>query len=84
MAVELRNALGKGVEQTLPATLLFDHPTIDELVNHLGKNVLALESAAIEAETSLTNGNASLSEKEAELDELSEEEMAALLEERLG
>ena len=84
MAVELRNALGKGVEQTLPATLLFDHPTIDELVNHLGKNVLALESAVVEAEASITNGKASLSEKEAELDELSEEEMAALLEERLG
>ncbi len=84
MAVELRNALGKGVEQTLPATLLFDHPTIEALVNHLGKNVLALESAEVEAEASINNGKAALAEKEAALDELSEEEMAALLEERLG
>ena len=84
MAVELRNALGKGVEQTLPATLLFDHPTIEALVHHLGKNVLALESATVEAEVAITNGKAALAEKEAELDELSEEEMAALLEERLG
>lgn len=84
MAVELRNALGKGVEQTLPATLLFDHPTIEALVNHLGKNVLALESAVLENEAHVANGKASLVEKETALDELSEEEMAALLEERLG
>ncbi len=84
MAVELRNALGKGVEQTLPATLLFDHPTIEALVNHLGKNVLALESAAVENEAPATNGKAALVEKEAALDALSEDEMAALLEERLG
>ncbi len=84
MAVELRNALGKGVEQTLPATLLFDHPTIEALVNHLGKNVLALESAVVESEAHAANSKASLVEKETALDELTEEEMAALLEERLG
>ncbi len=85
MAVELRNALGKSIAQTLPATLLFDHPTIEALVNHLGKNVLALEfSGNGEEDSHRENGKAAIAEKEAKLDELSEEEMAALLEERLG
>ncbi|MCG3153918.1 MAG: hypothetical protein DKINENOH_00508 [bacterium] len=84
MAVELRNALGKAVEQTLPATLLFDHPAIENLVDHLGKNVLGLEiSATGEEESPKANGKPAPAAKEAELDALSDEEMAALLEEKL-
>ncbi|MDZ7275824.1 MAG: type I polyketide synthase [candidate division KSB1 bacterium] len=84
MAVELRNALGKGVEQTLPATLLFDHPAIENLVEHLGKNVLGLEMAATDGEElPKVNGRPVVAAKEAELDALSDEEIAALLEEKL-
>jgi len=35
MAVELRNALGRAVERTLPATLLFDYPSINSVTNYL-------------------------------------------------
>jgi myxalamid-type polyketide synthase MxaB len=35
MAVELRNALARGAGLTLPATLLFDYPTIDALVSYV-------------------------------------------------
>jgi acyl carrier protein len=35
LAVELRNALATALERTLPATLLFDHPTVDALTDHL-------------------------------------------------
>src|SRR5262249_38673524 len=35
MAVELRNTLGASLQRTLPATLLFRHPTIDALVEHV-------------------------------------------------
>ena len=42
MAVELRNAIGAAVGRPQPATLLFDHPTTDALVDHL---VALLESA---------------------------------------
>ena len=37
MAVQLRNLLGTGLalDRRLPATLMFDHPTIDELAQFL-------------------------------------------------
>lgn len=43
MAVELRNALGSMVGRTLPATLLFDHPTIGALTNHLAADLIGSE-----------------------------------------
>ena len=42
MAVELRNALGQRVGETLPATLAFDHPTAAAIAKHLLEEVLAL------------------------------------------
>jgi acyl carrier protein len=36
MAVELRNALAAGLGRSLPATLLFDHPSINAIADHLG------------------------------------------------
>ncbi|MFD7365566.1 type I polyketide synthase [Nocardiopsis alba] len=35
-AVELRNRLGGAVGQTLPVGLIFDHPTVSGLIDHLG------------------------------------------------
>jgi SAM-dependent methyltransferase/acyl carrier protein len=45
MAVELRNALGSGLglAKTLPATLVFDHPTIADLSDYLGRSALGLD-----------------------------------------
>ena len=44
MAVQLRNqlggGLGLGLDKPLPATLMFDHPTIDALALHLLDRVL--------------------------------------------
>lgn len=42
-ALELRNGLASTVGQSLPATLLFDHPTIDALADYLLNEVLSLE-----------------------------------------
>ncbi|QKQ73737.1 type I polyketide synthase [Nostoc sp. TCL240-02] len=39
MAVELRNALGKLVDKTLPAALIFDYPSISNLTEYLGKEL---------------------------------------------
>lgn len=43
MAVELRNLLGTslGIKTSLPATLVFDYPTIDALTDFLGRDILA-------------------------------------------
>lgn len=43
MAVELRNRLGDVVGHSLPATLLFDYPTVDGLTEYLSRNALKLE-----------------------------------------
>jgi acyl transferase domain-containing protein/SAM-dependent methyltransferase/acyl carrier protein len=45
MAVELRNLLGKTVGRTLPATITFDHPTVNALVTYLSTEVFAEEFA---------------------------------------
>lgn len=41
LAVELRNALGTSLQASLPATLLFDYPTLDTLTDYLVGTVLA-------------------------------------------
>ncbi|HEY2735902.1 MAG TPA: beta-ketoacyl synthase N-terminal-like domain-containing protein, partial [Polyangiales bacterium] len=46
MAVELRNRIAARFERRLSATLLFDHPTLDKLANHLLESVLALEPSS--------------------------------------
>jgi acyl carrier protein len=45
LAVELRNTLGKAVGRTLPATLLFDYPTIETLTAYFLNDVFALAPA---------------------------------------
>ncbi len=40
MAVELRNQLSQSTAQTLPATLLFDQPSINALTEYLGRALL--------------------------------------------
>jgi acyl transferase domain-containing protein/NAD(P)-dependent dehydrogenase (short-subunit alcohol dehydrogenase family)/acyl carrier protein len=45
MSVELRNALTASLGHSLPATLLFDYPTVAALSRHLVKDVLKLDVA---------------------------------------
>jgi acyl carrier protein len=42
LAVELRNTLGSALGHSLPATLLFDYPSIETLTEYLLTEVLAL------------------------------------------
>ncbi len=82
MAVELRNGIAKQVSKSLPATLLFNYPTLDGLVTYLLDDVLedelqskrrdvpALESVVVERKREVHDDD---------LDELSEDEMADLL-----
>ena len=44
LAVELRNTLGTAIGRSLPATLLFDYPTIDALTDYLLNDVYGLHA----------------------------------------
>jgi acyl carrier protein len=81
LAVELRNAIGRGIGVSLPATLLFDYPTVEALVNYLWTEVLqgadaAGENApAVKKQAETRTGSALL----ADITELSDEEVDRLL-----
>jgi acyl transferase domain-containing protein/SAM-dependent methyltransferase/NAD(P)-dependent dehydrogenase (short-subunit alcohol dehydrogenase family)/acyl carrier protein len=73
MAVELRNKLGQAVEHTLPATLLFEYPTVSALTGYLAAEVLALNPEAA------AGPGAAPSEPSPEALPLSEDDLAMLL-----
>ncbi len=76
LAVELRNALRGAIGQTLPATLVFDYPTITAIARFLLDDVLS-PGVADEApsEASATD----LDSMETLLDQLSDEDLEGLL-----
>jgi acyl transferase domain-containing protein/acyl carrier protein len=43
-AVDMRNQLGKNLGCTLPASLLFDHPTLDRIAEYLIKDILKFDA----------------------------------------
>ena len=43
-AVDMRNQLGKDLGCTLPASLLFDHPTLDRIADYLLKDILKFDA----------------------------------------
>ena len=77
MAVELRNRLatGLGLTRRLPATLVFDHPTIEAIADYLGRDVLGLSPAPAP--------EAPISPSAVRLAQLTETEAEALLLQRL-
>jgi polyketide synthase 12/myxalamid-type polyketide synthase MxaB len=80
MAVELRNVLKSdlSLDGGLPATLVFDYPTVDGIADYLVREVLGLEGTAPTGST-VPVATSVLSRVE----ELSDEEVDRLLGERL-
>lgn len=80
LAVELRNTLGHALGQALPATLLFDYPTIDALTDHLLDSVLR-EPSQSSAESDLPAAAPAASMVDA-IEDLSDDEVERLLAQR--
>jgi hypothetical protein len=59
LAVELRNALATALGRPLPATLLFDHPTVDALTDHLLRELWTPDTPQVEVTGLATPGSAS-------------------------
>jgi len=78
MAVELRNAISASVQQKLPATLLFDFPTIEALADFLGPQLWQETKPAPEPAPAVEKTSAPAPET-AGVENLSDEEAEALL-----
>jgi acyl transferase domain-containing protein/acyl carrier protein/SAM-dependent methyltransferase len=80
MAVELRNRLASGVGGgvAIPATLMFDYPTIEAIARFLRRQVLGPEAPAADAAAAAAAALAA-----AKIAELSDEEAEALLIQKL-
>jgi malonyl CoA-acyl carrier protein transacylase/SAM-dependent methyltransferase len=82
MAVELRDRLatGLGLTRRLPATLIFDHPSIEDIASYLGSDVLGHGSSPTPTLRVEGEGGSAAAEAVARL---SEEEAEALLLQKL-
>ena len=86
MAVELRNRLASGLvlPKSLPATLMFDHPTIEAIAGYLERDVLALDGdeggQAPKAESSIPERSGAA----VRIEQMTDEEAELLLLEKLG
>jgi acyl carrier protein len=77
MAVELRSRLssGLGLAQTLPATLIFDYPTVEAIARYLLSEVLTFDEVPAVPSASAESTAANVDD----IEDLSDEEVAALL-----
>jgi acyl carrier protein len=84
MAVELRNLLGAGLalKRPLPATLVFDYPTVEAIADYLRRDVLALGEKA-EAEPGAPPKVEGTGVALETIEDLSDEEVDRLLQERM-
>ena len=80
LAVELRNTLGTALGQVLPATLLFDHPTIDALTEFILAQLALPSDAAPAAEaTAAAEAAPSSAGLVDAIEDLSDEEVERML-----
>jgi acyl transferase domain-containing protein/SAM-dependent methyltransferase/acyl carrier protein len=81
MAVELRNSLASSLGRTLPSTLLFDYPTVEALAGYIGRELIPAQAASAPATEPVIERPADVVDQ---LEELSDEEVDRLFEERLA
>ena len=87
MAVEFRNALALAVERSLPATLLFSYPSLEDIANHITHDIFgwttgttsSIQDATPTAPASSQNDDALLGS----IEDLSDEEVERLFAQKL-
>ena len=84
MAVQLRNHLttGLGLDRPLPATLMFDHPTIDAIAFYLSER-LSADKQQVKASEPISDVEAPVALDLKDIAAMSEEDVESLLLERL-
>jgi myxalamid-type polyketide synthase MxaB len=81
MAVELRNRLASAVSRNLPATLLFDYPTLEEVASYLASEMSSLFEITDSAQAS--SGESRLEQNIlGNIEQLSEDDVERLFRER--
>ena len=90
MAVELKNRLEAGLDLAIAPTLMFDYPTVEALVDYLQGELTHKFAATADGASATkseaepaTNLDDETAQLLAELDSLSDEELALLLSEEL-
>ena len=84
MAVELRNILCALIGKQLPATLMFKYPTVSSLSTFLIQDMFPDEVAAAEPVVAEQKQTAAVADEDDQLDDLSQDELAAMLAAELG
>jgi acyl transferase domain-containing protein/NADPH:quinone reductase-like Zn-dependent oxidoreductase/acyl carrier protein len=77
MAVELRNLLTRALGRSLPATLLFDYPSLDELASHLSTTLGLVEKPSPPSVEAVQIPTGEIGARE--IAEMTDEEAEALL-----
>ena len=78
MAIEMKNALDRAIGKKLPATMVFNYPTIEALAGYLLTDVLVLAEQTDDGETDSTT-DVELDKTIDKIENLSDEEAEALL-----
>ena len=79
MAIELKNTIDKAVGKKLPATLVFNYPSIDAISEHLINDILKFEDKTEQEAIAETEDEVVLDDVLDEIENMSDEEVEALL-----
>jgi Phosphopantetheine attachment site len=84
MAVQLRGALSRGlaIDPPLPATLIFEHPTIEAIARHLMTRLFPVQAGTAAAVAPVRASVETVAEGQVRA--MSDADIAALLEQRYG